>query len=268
MVEGSERPIMDGCGVTIVVCAYNEIGRIEQGLGDLLKTIDGRAEAVEVLVIDNCSTDGTAEWLKGFSHPAVTTVFNERNLGKGGSIKKGIAMSRGEYVVIHDPDLEYLPEDIWSLLALAREEGAAMVLGSRLLRGEARYVYLANYLGVVFLNWVINVLFGCRVTDSATAMKLLEGELARRLQWHSDGFDLDFELVATVARLKGRIAEHPVAYRPRSRKEGKKIRAVRDGLGALRAIVRTRLVPLSFVVPERSASPAPPPTPSTVREGS
>ena len=229
--------------LTIIMCAYNEMGRVQPALDEIMLSLDGRSESVEIIVLDNCSTDGTREWLRELEHSQITVELNERNLGKGGSIKKGIGLSRGRYVVIHDPDLEYRADDIWQLLDLARQTGSSLVLGSRVLGGHVRYKYLQNYLGVWFLTWLINLLYGCRVTDAATAMKLMEGEIARGLRLECKGFDLDFELVARIARLGGEIEEARVDYYPRSKEEGKKIRAWRDGLLALRAIIRDRLLP-------------------------
>lgn len=87
--------------LTIIMCAYNEMGRIQQSLDELCKILDRRHELVEVLVLDNCSSDGTREWLRTVRHPCVKVELNERNLGKGGSIKRGISMSGGRHVVIH-----------------------------------------------------------------------------------------------------------------------------------------------------------------------
>ena len=167
-------------------------------------------------------------------------ILNDHNIGKGGSIKRAFGLSRGRHVVIHDPDMEYRAADIWRLFDLARSDGASLVLGSRVLAGEVRYKYYRNYLGVLLLTWLTNVLYGCRVTDTATAMKLLDGDIARGVSWQCNGFDLDFELVSRIAAMRGRIDECGAEYYPRTRSEGKKIRAVRDGLMALRTILLNR----------------------------
>jgi len=234
--------------LTILLCVFNEIGRIEAGLRDVLQSVENRPEGVEILIIDNCSTDGTREWLQTVDHPLVKVVLNPANLGKGGSIKRGIELSRGRFVVIHDPDLEYRADDIWVLVERMRETGAAMVLGSRIYSSPPHYAYVLNYWGVVFLTSVINVLYGCRLTDSATAMKLMDGDLVRRLKWDSNGFDLDFELVSRIARTGGKILECQAAYAPRTKAEGKKIRAFRDGSLALLAILKSRFIPMSRIL--------------------
>lgn len=227
------------------------MGRIEAGLQDVLASVAKRSERTEILVIDNRSTDGTREWLEAFPPDGITRIFNERNLGKGGSIKKGIAASRGRRVVIHDPDLEYRADDIWILIDAMRETGASMVLGSRILSERPNYAYVANYWGVIFLTTIINILFGCRLTDSATAMKLMDGELVRSMRWRSNGFNLDFELVSQIAHIGGVIIERQAHYTPRTRAEGKKIRAIKDGVESLLAILRCRLMHRSSVIDEK-----------------
>lgn len=224
------------------MCAYNETGRIQQALDEMLESLEGRLEAVEIIVLDNCSTDGTREWLGKLEHPLIRVELNEKNLGKGGSIKKGIGLSRGRYVVIHDPDLEYRTSDIWRLFDMACQNNASLMLGSRVLSGHIRYKYFQNYLGVLFLTRMINWLYDCQITDAATAMKLMDGNLARSLNLECSGFDLDFELVARFARLGEKIDEVSIDYRPRTKEEGKKIRWT-DGLLALKAIIRNRFIP-------------------------
>lgn len=242
--------------VTVIMCVHNEMGRIQPALEDLLESRRVRQETVEIIILDNLSSDGTREWLESVEGPDIQVVFNEANLGKGGSIRRGIALSSGRYVVVHDPDLEYQGSDVWRLLDAARTEQADMALGSRVLGGNIAYKYLQNYIGVRFLTSVINLLYGSRLTDSATAMKLIDGEVARGLRLTSTGFDLDFELVARVLRLEGKVIEMRIQYSPRTIAEGKKVRAVRDGALALRVIVRDRLLPRSRFVLSPRASPA------------
>lgn len=247
--------------LSVILCVYNEMGRIQPAIEDLEAALDGREDETEILLIDNGSTDGTREWLRALDRPRYRFVYNERNLGKGGSIRKAIALSRGRYVVIHDPDMEYRAADIWPLLDAAEAARASLGLGSRLIDGRIRYTYLQNYFGVWFLSSLIRLLFRTKVTDAATAMKLLEGDLARNLDLHCHGFDLDFEIVTHIARLGGAIVETPVDYFPRTTAEGKKIRAVRDGVRALRAILRDWAQPKHRMI--RQAPPAAPPAPTS-----
>jgi GT2 family glycosyltransferase len=228
--------------LTIIMCSYNEIERIEVAFDDLFKSIEARPEKVEMLFLDNGSTDGTREWLRNIKNEDVTIIFNEKNLGKGGSVKKGIQLSTGKYIVIYDPDYEYRAADIWKSYDHAKKTGAAFVLGSRILNGQTLYHYYLNYLGVKFLTFLINTLYGCQLTDTATAIKLLNGDVIRNISLQSSGFDLDFELVTRVARMGGKILEVPAEYYPRTVAEGKKIRAIRDGLLSLKVILKNRFV--------------------------
>ena len=228
--------------LTIIVCAFNEINYIEKSINDLQASISSQDNNVEVIVLDNGSTDGTREWLSQFKDPRFNVILNEVNLGKGGSIKKAICLSKGDYVLIHDPDLEYKASDIWKLLEKARQTKATFILGSRLLAPEPNYKYIRAYLGVLFLTWVIRLLFSIKITDSATALKLLEGGFARNLKLVSNGFNLDFELITRTARLGGSFSEVGVSYEPRSFEGGKKIKPFKDGILSILAILRDRFL--------------------------
>ncbi|MBU2541472.1 MAG: glycosyltransferase family 2 protein [Candidatus Omnitrophica bacterium] len=234
--------------LTFIMCAYNEIGRIEKAYEDLLVSLKNRTEQVEILFFDNGSTDGTREWLKAINHPDVQVFFNETNLGKGGSVKRGIGFSRGNYIVIYDPDCEYRAEDVWKCYDHAKETEAAFVLGSRALNGDVKYHYYLNYLGVMFLTFLTNLLYGCKLTDTASATKLFDGNFLRQIILENSGFDLDFELVTRVARLGGKISEVAINYYSRTVEEGKKIRPFQDGFLALKTIIRDRFVTRESIV--------------------
>ncbi len=226
--------------LTVIMCAFNEVDRIGHALEEFFASTPGRSEVVEIIIVDNGSTDGTRELLESLDEANVSVILNDRNLGKGGSIKKAISASSGRYVVIHDPDLEYSARDVWKLLDVTRDADATMGLGSRVIGGNVSYAYLANYLGVRFLTWSVNLLFRAHLTDTATAMKMLDGKHARNMNLRCSGFDLDFELVTSTLRLGGTIVETRVAYTPRTVQQGKKLRAYRDGFTAISVILRDR----------------------------
>lgn len=227
------------------MCALNEAGRIQRAIGDFQLASRDRPENWQLIIVDNGSTDGTREFLASLDRPGIEVVLNERNIGKGGSIKKGIALSRGRYVAIHDPDMEYAGRDVWKLFDATEVGNPGLVLGSRVVGGHAAYQYRNNYLGVRALSTLINFLYRSHITDAATAMKLIDGDLARRIVLRSDGFDLDFELVVRILRLGYPVTERRVEYKPRTIAEGKKLRAYRDGTLALRVILRDRFLPKS-----------------------
>ena len=227
--------------LSVIICAYNERETILQVLEGTRAALLGGGRDKEILVIDNCSTDGTRELLQGLDMPDVRVILQPRNLGKGASIRAGFAQAGGEYGFIQDADLEYDPADQPRFVAKACQENLDAVYGSRTLGGQAVYVYAANYWAVRGLTGLTNLLFGARYTDVATASKLVRTSIFRSLNLRGSGFDLDFELSNKLARGRYRVGEIAIRYRPRTIAEGKKIRAA-DGLAALRAIVRDKFV--------------------------
>ena len=221
--------------LTVVMCVYNE--------RDTVLTVLRKVQAVpvekQIVIVDNCSTDGTRELVQQLDGQA-TVVLHQKNLGKGASIRTAMTHATGDYLIIQDADLEYDPADYPRLLAHAEQTGADAVYGSRVLGGR-KTRYLSYYTGVRMLTWLTNLLFRARLTDAATACKMMKTDVARRLPLRCSGFDLDFELTNKLCKHGFRVEEVPVSYRPRSFAEGKKIRAT-DGFRALWVIVRDRFV--------------------------
>ena len=234
--------------LSIIICVYNERDTILTVL-EAVRAVDlGQDWEKEIIIVDNCSTDGTREILAGLELPEGQVIFQPRNLGKGTSVRTGIAHATGDYIIIQDADLEYDPAEYPRFLErIAATEGSAgrvaAVYGSRTLGGRAVYKYVANYLGVRFLTGLTNLLFGAHLTDVATAAKMVRTDVAKSLCLTGAGFDLDFELTDKILRAGYEIVEVPVTYRPRTIAEGKKIRPW-DGLWALKVIVRDRLLPM------------------------
>ncbi|MFQ5407972.1 MAG: glycosyltransferase family 2 protein [Anaerolineales bacterium] len=226
--------------LSIVVCAYNECDTIEIVLDQIQQVDLGAGWSKEVIAVDNMSTDGTREILARRTWPDTRVIFNERNLGKGGSIRAAIDVFTGDYFVIQDADLEYHPNQLVRLVQAVQEYDAVAVLGSRVLDGDARYHYWHAYLGVRVLSWLTNFLYGSHLTDVATAIKLVRADVLRQLNLVGSGFDLDFEIVNKLLLAGYSIHEVGLDYHPRTYAEGKKIR-VRDGLHGMWIIVRDRL---------------------------
>lgn len=237
--------------LSIITCAYNERDTILTVL-DRVRAVDlGPGWEREIIVVDNFSTDGTRELLQGLDLPDVHVVFHPRNLGKGTSVRTAIAHCCGDYAIIQDADLEYDPAEYSLFLNQVANDHPAAIYGSRTLGGRAVYEYVANYLGVRFLTELTNFLYGARLTDVATAAKMVRMDVLKSLNLTGTGFDLDFELTDKILRAGHEIVEVPVTYRPRTIAEGKKIRAW-DGLWALKVIIRDRLIPMSHVVREET----------------
>ena len=226
---------MEPVELSVIMAAYNEIATIGAAIDRVLSVDIPK----ELIVVDNCSDDGTREFLASFEADDVRVILQKENLGKGNSIRTALPACRGTWTVIQDADLEYDPASFAALVEAAESNGWDAAYGSRVLGGH-RAIYERYYWGVRFLTCLTNTLFGCRLTDVATACKMVRTEVFQGLDLNGNGFDLDFELTNKLARYGYRIGEIAIPYHPRSFEEGKKIRA-RDGLRALLTIARDRL---------------------------
>jgi glycosyltransferase involved in cell wall biosynthesis len=204
-----------------------------------VRTVDLGAWEKEMIVVDNCSTDGTRELLQQIQWPEARIIFQPRNMGKAASVRAGFERATGDYGVIQDADFEYDPEELPLFVKAVDETGAEAVFGSRILGGRAIYKYWQNYVGVRSLTLLTNLLFGGRLSDVAVGTKLIKCEVFHALALRGAGFELDFELPCKLLKAKYRIVEVPVSYHPRTVAEGKKINAL-DGLRALGIILRVR----------------------------
>jgi len=237
--------IPDSFRLSVIMPVYNERNTVLRMLERVLAVPIRK----EVVVVDNCSTDGTRDILSSIRTDQVRVVFHPANLGRGASVRTGLQHCTGDYTVTQGADLEYDPEEWPQLVEKALAEDLTAVFGSRTLGGRAVYIYAQNYYGILFFNVLINLLFGSHYTDSGTECKMIRTSVYQALGLRCSGFDLDFEVCTKLALGGYRYGEVPVSYHPRSVAQGKKLRAVRDGLAALRVILRDR-----FSAPRRIAS--------------
>lgn len=221
----------DATLLSIILPAFNERATIRE----ILQRIWDIPISKQVIVVDDCSTDGTFEWLNGWEHaPSIVIVRHERNQGKGASIRTALELAQGRFVVVQDADLEYDPQDIPRLIApMLVEEGVA-VYGSRYLTDPIRVLRLRRTfeLGVLLLNFMVWRLYRTRLTDEATCYKVFRTADLRAMELTCERFEFCPEVTAKACRLGIEILEVPVSYVPRSANEGKKLRA-RDGWQAL-----------------------------------
>jgi glycosyltransferase involved in cell wall biosynthesis len=226
--------------LSVIICCYNEQVTIRDVI-ERTGTVDlGPGWTREIIVVDNFSTDGTREILAGIDHPEMRVILHERNMGKGMSIRTGIANMTGDYMIIQDADAEYDPAEHARFCRTADETNAAAIFGSRVLGGDVHYKYAHAYLGVRFLTMMTNLLFGGHLTDVATATKMVRGDVVQSLNLTTTDFNLDFELPNKILLSGHEIIEIPISYNPRTYAEGKKIKTS-DGLRALMTMIRDRL---------------------------
>lgn len=230
--------------LTIVICAYNERRTVLEAINQARGVGLGHGWEKEIIVVDNCSTDGTRELLQRVDLPGVRVIFHPRNMGKSSSILTGIREATGDYLLIFDADLEYEANDIPHMVAAIVPGETAAVFGSRTLGGRKIYAYAQNYWGVRFLTLVANLLFGGRLTDIATGFKLVEVDVARSLELSSHDFDLDFELPCKLLKRGHDIREIAANYHPRTVEQGKGL----AGLKAFRTGFRVLWICLKVLV--------------------
>lgn len=224
----SERP-----RVSIIVPAFNEEATIREALERVLAVPVSK----EVLVVDDASTDRTAEIAESFG-PPVRVLRQAVNQGKGSAIRLALEEAQGEIVAIQDADLEYFPEDLPSLLEPFRDPSVQVVYGTRFRPGRPR-MRLANYIANRILAAATNLLFGASITDEATCYKLFRRELLQSFGLKCRRFEFCPEVTARTLRRGIRIVEVPIRYQPRTAEEGKKI-TWKDGFQALWTLLRYR----------------------------
>jgi glycosyltransferase involved in cell wall biosynthesis len=225
--------------VSVLVASYNEARTLEA----VLRQVTEQPLRIEMVVVDDGSTDDTPAILARLAGE-LPELRHERlpsNCGKGAAIRRAIALSRGDVVVVQDADLEYDPRDIGTLVEPILEGRADVVYGSRLRGGQPQRAHLFwHYAGNRFLSLLTNLLFNTTISDMEVGYKAFRGDLIRSLRLVSDDFRFEPEVTAKLLRRGDvRLYEVPISYYGRTYAEGKKI-TWRDGVRAVAALVRFR----------------------------
>ena len=255
------EPVIESAGcLSVVIPAYNEESTLENVVHEVLTL----PQVLEVIVVDDGSSDGTPAVCERLARlPKVRTIRMPRNGGKCAALKAGFAVSTGEIVIVQDADMEYDPAEIPEVIQPIVEGHADVVYGSRfLVRRAARVLYFYHYLANKGLTLLSNLLTNVNFTDVETGYKAFRGSIIRNMVIVSEGFGIEIEVTAKIAKLGCAIYEVPISYHGRTYEQGKKI-GLSDGVAALWYIVRFNLfcdLKSSFVrLPTDIVKPAPVP---------
>ena len=223
--------------LSILVPVYNEAQTVEQIIKRVLDV--SFPCPVEVVIVDDASTDGTAEIIDRFRDDRLVKHRHHVNKGKSAAIRTAAAAATGDFVVPLDADLEYLPEEIPKLLEPVLRGEAEVVYGSRTFGSHSAYSFW-YVMGNKAVTTVANVLFNAYIADLETCFKLMPADLLRSLNITSNGFGMEAEITGKLLARGIRPFEVPITYRARSREAGKKI-TWRDGVEAMWILARIRL---------------------------
>ena len=218
--------------LSVVIPCYNERDNI-RAIVD--KVREAPVPAVEIIVVDDFSTDGTREILESEVEPLVAkVVYHEANKGKGAALRTGFAAATGDVVIVQDADLEYDPMEYPKVVEPIIRDECEVCYGSRFL-GQPAKGYLANRLANRGLTWLSNRFTGLDLTDMETCYKAFLREVIQHVRIEEERFGFEPEITAKVAHTGVRVKEAPITYNPRTAEQGKKI-GVSDGIRAIYCI--------------------------------
>ena len=219
--------------LSVVIPVYNEKDTVMQVIEKVAETPFDK----EIILVDDCSSDGTTEILKKLDREGTRVFFHEKNQGKGAALRTGFAEAEGDIILIQDADLEYTPDDYPLLLKPILDGRADVVYGSRFQGGVHRCHLFWHYVVNKSLTTFSNMLTNINLTDMETCYKVFRKDVVKQLKIASNRFGVEPEITAKVAQMRCRIYEVPISYFGRDYAEGKKI-GWKDGVQAIWCILK------------------------------
>jgi glycosyltransferase involved in cell wall biosynthesis len=222
--------------LSIIIPAFNEAAF----LPEVIRRVEETPYDKEIIIVDDGSTDGTREYLKGLVSEGIKVIVHKKNMGKGAAMRTGIAVASGDVVIVQDADLEYDPKDYPVLLEPIMQGKADVVYGSRFLGGPHRVLFFWHSVGNSFITLISNMFTDLNLTDMETGYKAFRKEVFATITIESNRFGFEPEITAKVAKKGFRIYEVPISYSGRSYQEGKKI-TWKDGIKAIFTVLKYNL---------------------------
>ena len=229
-------PIPDGFKLSVVIPVYNE----RQWIREIIRRVQEVPIPKEIILVDDCSTDGTREILRELEGDEIRVFFQPHNQGKGAALRAGFQHATGDVVIVQDADLEYDPSEYPRLIQPILENRADVVYGSRFIGDSHRVLYHWHYFANKALTGLSNMFTNLNLTDMETCYKVFRREVLAGIQLKSNRFGFEPEITAKIAKRRNpawRIYEIPISYAGRTYEEGKKI-GLKDAFNALYCIVR------------------------------
>ncbi len=222
--------------LSIVIPVYNEKDTIDE----IVRRVQNVEFEKEIIIVDDCSNDGTRDKINGIGGNNIKKLFHEQNKGKGAALRTGFQHVTGDIVIIQDADLEYNPKEYSNLIEPILDGRADVVYGSRFLGGPHRVLFFWHYIGNKILTTLSNMMTNLNLTDMETCYKVFKANVIKDINIRSNRFGFEPEITAKLAKKKCVIYELPVSYSGRDYMEGKKI-GWKDGVVALYCIARFNL---------------------------